>query len=99
MNNKFSCEIYVQGKKKANCVIWIANDMQSNSIRFSNNSLFDNGSFNEALMPRYDGYQFYFENTMGFGDKFENTVGFGSKSINADYEAAKYLWGKFTKNL
>jgi len=91
----FSAEIFVDGKSKCRCRVWLANHIGSDSIGFQEGNATGN-SFNEILYPSTDGEP-AFSASMAMG-MTEVERSFGMKGLNAE-DAAAYLWARFVKPL
>jgi hypothetical protein len=91
----FSAEIFVDGKSKCRCRVWLATDMGGESIGFQEGSTSGN-AFNEILYPSTDGEpSFSASMAMGY---FEIERELEMKHLTAD-QAAAYLWARFVKPL
>jgi len=87
----FSAEIYLDGKCRCRCRIWLANEIGSEFIAFQEGNTTGN-AMNEMLYPSSDdGENFSATLAMGFHGS-ENK--FDMKRLSSK-DAAEYLWGRF----
>lgn len=94
---RFSCNIYVQGKSKAVCSIWIGNDTpilnDHNTIYYSSQSShYNENSYNDCLYTKHDGFNFFLQ---ALGTSYMQN----NKNDKTILEAAEYLWKSFTNIL
>ncbi len=88
---EFHCIIFLQGRRRAECKIWIGRDFSEEDIKYSSSISLDN-SWNESISVKSDDYNLYLEE-MGM------PLGIDAPSELNQNEAAKYLWGIFIKDL
>jgi hypothetical protein len=91
--NKFMCKVYVQGKKKASCTIWIGSQFSSGGINYSNEANPDAGSsLNDSLTVEVGNTDLSLKTLMG---------GFSSnqKTKLTSAEAAEYYWFRLIAGL
>ncbi len=83
------------GDLRAQCRIWIGDELLNNAILYSHGRQFGDNSYNESLYAQHDGFRFYLEPTMiGFHMTAED-----QKREKSPEEAAEYLWLSFTRSL
>lgn len=95
---KFTAEIFIGGKSRARCKIWIGGLVGGNEIAYAegNTSLHSN-SLNEALSLTEEGGNLALNAMMAmFGGRI--TEGLDLHSLSAD-DAAEYLWRRFSSDL
>lgn len=91
----FSTEIYLDGKRKCRCRVWLANETGSDSIAFQEGNTTGN-AMNEILYPSTDGEpSFSATLAMGLHDAVKK---FDIKRLSSR-DAAEYLWARFVQPL
>jgi len=91
----FSAEIFIDGRSKCRCRVWLASDMGSETIGFQEGNTSGN-AFNEILYPSTDGEpSFTASMAMGYSDVERELE---MNHLSAD-QAATYLWARFVKPL
>lgn len=91
----FSAEIFLDGKSKCRCRIWLSNAMGSESIAFQEGNT-NGDAMNEILHTPRDGKP-SFSASMAMGMS-EIEKMFNMKELSAE-DAAAYLWARFVKPL
>ena len=89
--NRFTCQVFVRGEKRAECQIWIGNEM-SKGICYYEGITNQYNSYNEILSVQSDGFKLFLSS---FGMGFN---GIGPMTLTID-NVAKLLWDKFAKTL
>ncbi|MEW5821276.1 MAG: hypothetical protein AB1782_13870, partial [Cyanobacteriota bacterium] len=99
---KFVSDIYMAGKHKTSCKIWLNRESYSqySQIGFSHGSISINedNSFNEILSISDDKYNIKLQAIMSVGLYGNNQTNYDYKSLNPQ-EAAEYLWRLFVSVL
>jgi hypothetical protein len=90
---KFTAEIFVDGKSRRCCKIWLGTLLHDNSIAYSENDFGD--SFNELLTPTQEGLALVATMNMSTGAEAE---GLNVNHLSPE-EAAEYLWRRFVSRL
>lgn len=95
---KFTAEIFVAGKSRARCKIWIGGLTGGNEIAYSEGSTSQSSnSMNEALSLTDNSGELALHTMMGmFGGRPDD--GLDLKNLTAD-DAAEYLWRRFSSDL
>lgn len=95
---KFTAEIFVSGKSRARCKIWIGGLTGGNEIAYAEGSTSQSSnSLNEALSLTDQGGELALRTMMGmFGGQPDD--GLDLQNLSAD-DAAEYLWQRFTSDL
>lgn len=87
----FTAELFLDGKSKCRCRIWLSNEMGSDSIGFQEGRTGGN-AYNEILYPSREG-ELSFAASVAMGINVEERQ-FDTKHLSAG-DAANYLWLRF----
>lgn len=95
---KFTAEVFVSGKSRARCKVWIGGLTGGNEISYAEGSTSQHSnSVNEALSPTERGGELALHALMGtFGGRAAD--GLDLKKLSAD-DTANYLWRRFLSDL
>lgn len=90
---KFMCKVYLQGKLKSSCTIWIGSQFSSSGINYANQANPDAGhSLNDSLTIDANNAALYLKPLMDFSGSAPR------KNMDAT-AAAEYYWGKLIEPL
>ena len=92
----FRAELFLDGKSKCVCRVWLGGMPSNNNICYSEGRHATDNSCNEILiLSQGDELQFQAQMAMGI---FKHEKAFDMKRLSAD-EAAQYLWERFVSPL
>jgi hypothetical protein len=94
---EFSAEIFVAGKSRCRCKIWLGGMFGGNDISYAEGSSIRGNAINDSLSVNTDAGDLVFRSMMGqmLG---RSSQGLDIKRLNAD-QAADYLWMRFVAPL
>lgn len=95
----FTAEVFINGKKKARCKIWLGETFSTNQICYYEGNDNYGNAFNEALSIARDDYELCLSALMNMG--FNRTEAVKKMDLNklSSEEAAEYLWQRFISRL
>jgi hypothetical protein len=93
-SSKFMCKVYVQGKQKSSCTIWIGSQFSSGGINYSNEANPEAGSsLNDSLTVEVGNTELSLKPLMG------GMFGSVQKTHLTSDEAAEYYWSRLIARL
>lgn len=93
-SSKFTCTIFIKGKQRAQCRIWIGDGFSRNSILYSDSGRFSDNSFNDSLSVQHDDQTLFLRPMMA-----SMYASQGNTDRQTAEQAAQYLWQRYTHSL
>lgn len=94
---EFNAEIFVHGKSKCRCKIWLGGMFGGNDIAYAEGSSIGGNAMNESLSVKTDKGALAFRSLMG-GPFGQFPKGFDAEHLSPD-QAVEYLWRRFVSPL
>jgi class 3 adenylate cyclase len=91
---KFRCHVYVRGKRRGQCQIWVSDTFGVSSIHYAQGPHFSDNSYNDSIYVHSDGFNICLQAT-GFAASMSPKEG----RLKTPEEAAEHLWTQFSRTL